>query len=34
MVQPTKTNSTTQAAKNTGASGKTTKTNQVVVSGA
>lgn len=34
MVQPTKTTSTTQAAKNTGASGKTTTTNQVVVSGA
>jgi hypothetical protein len=34
MVQPTKTTSTIQAAKNTGASGKTTKTNQVVVSGA
>ncbi|NNA55716.1 hypothetical protein [Pseudomonas koreensis] len=34
MVQPTKTTSTTLAAKNTGTSGKTTKTNQVVVSGA
>ncbi|MCF4998478.1 hypothetical protein GIW70_17910 [Pseudomonas syringae] len=34
MVQPTQTTSTTQAAKNTGASGKTTKTNQVIVSSA
>lgn len=34
MVQPTKTSSTKQAAKDTGASGKTTKTNTLVVSGA
>lgn len=34
MVQPTQSTSTTQSAKNTGVSGKTTKTNQVVVSGA
>ncbi|WP_285420060.1 hypothetical protein [Pseudomonas sp. efr-133-TYG-5] len=34
MVQPTKTTSTTQTAKNAGTSGKTTKTHQIVVSGA
>lgn len=34
MVQPAQSISTTQSAKNTGVSGKTTKTNQVVVSGA
>lgn len=34
MVQSTKTSGTTETAKSTGASGKTTKTNQLVVSGA
>ncbi|TWD51581.1 hypothetical protein [Pseudomonas sp. SJZ131] len=33
MVQPTRTSSTAEIAKNAGAPGKTTKTNQVVVSG-
>lgn len=33
MVQPTKTSGTKQAAKTSGVSGKTTKTNQLVVSG-
>lgn len=34
MVQPTKTSGTIEAAKNTGTPGKTTKTNQLVVSSA